>query len=164
MWPLFWPVVTEKNSYQASLLSTPKPVKQMHNLCASDEARRLKQYRDLAADRTRVSKASVEIMQPGQEREGNHAEQERQHDGEINMTRAQKYHQDDIGQLEKGGALAQEGGRNIYARICEVRHRSSQQQYQVSADHEDGDPRRDQMNHRERNEPGGEEQLISQRV
>ena len=80
------------------------------------------------------------------------------------MTGTQEYHQHDIGQLEKRGALAQEGGGKIHARICEVRHRRPQQQYQVSADHEDGDPRRNQMNHRERDESGGEEQLISQRV
>jgi len=45
-----------------------------------------------------------------------------------------------------------------------MRHRRSQQQYQVSADHEDGDPQRNQMNHRKRDEPGGEKQFIGQRV
>jgi len=103
-------------------------------------------------------------MQPGQEREGNHAEQERQHNGEIDVTGTEEYDHHDIGQLEKRRALAQEGGGKIHARICEVRHRRSQHQYQISADHEDGDPQRNQMNHRKRDEPGGEKQLIGQRV
>jgi len=106
----------------------------------------------------------VEIMQAGQQREGNHAEQERQYDGEIDVTGTQKYDRDNIRQLEKCGALAQKGGGKIHARVCEVRHRRSQQQYHVSANHEDGNPQRNQMNHRERDKPGGEEQLIGQRV
>lgn len=108
--------------------------------------------------------ASVEIMQAGQQREGNHADQEREYKGEIDLTGTQEYDRDNIRQLEKGSALAQECGGEIYARICEVRHRRSQQQYHVSAHHEDRDPQRNQMNHRERDEPGGEEQLIGQRV
>ena len=79
-------------------------------------------------------------------------------------TGTEEYDHHDVGQLEKRGALAQEGGGKIHARICEVRHRRSQHQYHVSADHEDGDPRRNQMNHRERDEPGSEKQLIGQRV
>ncbi len=103
-------------------------------------------------------------MQPGQEREGDHAEQEREHDGEIDVTGAEEYDHHDIDQLEKRRALAQECGSNVHASICEMRHRRSQQQYHVSADHEDGDPQRNQMNHRKRDEPGGKKQLIGQRV
>ena len=136
----------------------------MHNLCAGDPGHRPKKYSALAADGTRVPNASVEIMQAGQEREGNHADQERQHHGEIDVTGAQEYDRDNIRQLKKRRAFAQECGGKIYARICEVRHRRSQQQYHVSADHEDGDPQRNQMNHRERDEPRGEKQLIGQRV
>ena len=107
----------------------------MHNLCAGDEARRLSQYRTLVADRTRVPIAAVEIMQPGQEREGDHAEQKRQHDGEIDLTGAQEYDHYDIRQLEKRGALAQKGRGNIHMRICEMGYRRSEHQHQVSADY-----------------------------
>lgn len=64
----------------------------MHNLRAGDAARRLTRYKALAADRTRVPIASVEIMQSGQQREGDHDEQERQHDGKIDVTGTQEYH------------------------------------------------------------------------
>ena len=80
------------------------------------------------------------------------------------MTGTQEYYHHNIRQLEKRGALAQESGGNVHARVCEVRHRRSQHQYQISADHKDGDPQRNQMNHRKRDEPGGEKQLIGQRV
>ena len=118
----------------------------------------------LASDRARMPKTSVEIMQPGHECEGNHAEQEGQYDGEVDVTGTEEYHHYNIGQLEKRGALAQKGGCQIHARVCEMRHRSSQQQYNVSTDHEDGDPQRNQMNHRKRDESGGEKHLIGQRV
>jgi len=49
----------------ASLLATFKPVKQMHNLRGVCEAGKAKEYNPLAADRTRVPKAPVEIVQPG---------------------------------------------------------------------------------------------------
>jgi|GEM_PF-1476653 hypothetical protein len=48
----------------ASLLTTSKPVKQMHILDAICEAGKANNYNSLAAGHTRVSKASVEIMQP----------------------------------------------------------------------------------------------------
>ena len=65
-------------------------------------------------------------MQPGQQREGNHAEQEGQHDAGIDLAGTQEYHQHHIGQLEKRGPLAQESRSDVHARICEVRHRRSQ--------------------------------------
>ena len=80
------------------------------------------------------------------------------------MTRTQKYHRHNIGELEQRGALAQEGGSNIHVRFREVRHRRPEHQDQVSADHEDGNPRRNQMNHRECDEPGREKQLVGQRI
>jgi hypothetical protein len=49
----------------ASLLATSTPVKQMHILHAMREAGEAKEYNPLAADHTRVSNASVEIVQPG---------------------------------------------------------------------------------------------------
>ena len=49
----------------ASLLATSKPVKQMHILRARCEVDEAKEYNPLAADHTRVSNASVEIVQPG---------------------------------------------------------------------------------------------------
>jgi hypothetical protein len=49
----------------ASLLATSKPVKQMHILRAGCAAGKTKEYNHLAAERTRVPKASVEIVQPG---------------------------------------------------------------------------------------------------
>ena len=131
----------------ASLLATSKPVKQMHNLRARCEVGKANGYNPLAANRTRVPKTSVEIVQAGQQCEGNHAEQERQHDGEVDVTGGQEYDYYNIGQLEKCCTLTQEGGGNIDARICKVRHRRSQQQYHVPADHEDGHPQRNQMNH-----------------
>ena len=45
-----------------------------------------------------------------------------------------------------------------------MRNRRSQHQDQVSADHEDSDPQRNHMNHRKRDESGGEKQLICQGV
>jgi hypothetical protein len=131
----------------ASLLATSKPVKQMQNLRGGSEAGKTKEYNPLAADRTHVPKAPVEIVQPGQQGKGNHAEQERQHDGEIDVTGGQEYHDYNIGQLEKRCALTQEGGGNIDTRFCEMRHRRSQQQYHVPTDHEDGNPQRNQLNH-----------------
>ena len=110
----------------ASLLATSKPVKQMHNLRARCEANTAKEYNPLAANHAGVSNASVEIVQPGQQREAHHSEQEGQNDGEIDLAGGQKYHDYNIGQLEKRGALAQERGGDIDARICKVRHRRSQ--------------------------------------
>ena len=49
----------------ASLLATSKPVKQMHLLDAMCEVGKVKKYNPLAAGHTRVSKPSVEIVQPG---------------------------------------------------------------------------------------------------
>jgi len=52
----------------ASLLATSKPVKQMHILDAMCEVGTAEKYNPLAAGaagHTRVSKASVEIVQPG---------------------------------------------------------------------------------------------------
>jgi hypothetical protein len=49
----------------ASLLATSKPVKQMHILDAMCEGGKAKKYNHLAAGHTRVSKPSVEIVQPG---------------------------------------------------------------------------------------------------
>jgi hypothetical protein len=98
----------------------------MHNLCAGDPWHRPKKYSALAADGTRVPNASVEIMQAGQERESNHADQEGKYEGEIDLTGTQEYDRDNIRQLEKRRALAQECGGKIYTRICEVRHRRSQ--------------------------------------
>ena len=131
----------------ASLLATSKPVKQMHDLSAGCDAGKAKEYNLLAAYRAHVPKATVEIVQPGQQGKGNHAEQERQHEGEIDVTGGQEYRDDNIGQLEKRCTLAQKSGGNIDTRICEMRHRRSQQQYYVPADHEDGNPQRNQMNH-----------------
>ena len=45
-----------------------------------------------------------------------------------------------------------------------MRHHRTQHQDQIPADHEDGDPGGDQMNQRQRDEPGGQEQLVSQGV
>jgi hypothetical protein len=49
----------------ASLLATSKPVKQMHILDAMCEVGKVKKYNPLAADRTHVPKAPIEIVQPG---------------------------------------------------------------------------------------------------
>jgi hypothetical protein len=131
----------------ASLLATSKPVKQMHILDAMCEVGKVKKNNPLAAARTHVPKAPIEIVQPGQQGKGNHAEQERQHNGEIDVAGGQEYYDYNIGQLEKRCALTQEGRANVDTRICEMRHRRSQQQYHVPADHEDGNPQRNQMNH-----------------
>src|SRR5262245_6746624 len=106
----------------ASLLVTSNPVKQMHNLRPMREADRTNYYDPLAAHDVCVPKASVEIVQSGQQRKGNHTEQERQYDGEIDLAGGQEYHRYHIGQLEKRGTLTQEGGGKIDASICEVRH------------------------------------------
>ncbi len=86
----------ERKTCQASLLGTRKPVKQMQDLCAGDP-RGLTHRNTLAIGRTRVPIAPVKIVQAGEKREGNHAEQERRHDGGAEMMGTQEYHHHDIG-------------------------------------------------------------------
>ena len=87
----------KENTCQASLRATRKPVKQMQDLCAGGQTCILTHDNTLTSGRTRVPIAPVKIVQPGQEREGNHAEQQRRHDGGIEVMGTQEYHHHDIG-------------------------------------------------------------------
>lgn len=68
--------LSDRNNYNASLLATLKAVKQMHNMRASAQLMRGTQGRKSGTRGPRVSVASVEIMEPGADGEGRHAEEE----------------------------------------------------------------------------------------
>ena len=84
--------------------------------------------------------------------------------GKRNTFGSPPFHQQHIGELKKRRSFSEQRRGNVDTRLGKLCHRRPQQQHDIPAHDDDGDPRRNEMDGGQRDESGCEKQFISQRV